>query len=53
MIGYDGTAPFPGIGSRPFTTRRHDRATNLWPLASRRRRLSHDQSQQVLQPGGR
>ena len=21
------------IGSRPFTTRRHDRATNLWPLA--------------------
>jgi stearoyl-CoA desaturase (Delta-9 desaturase) len=21
------------IGARPFTTRRHDRATNLWPLA--------------------
>jgi stearoyl-CoA desaturase (Delta-9 desaturase) len=21
------------LGSRPFTTRRHDRATNLWPLA--------------------
>jgi stearoyl-CoA desaturase (delta-9 desaturase) len=21
------------VGSRPFTTRRHDRATNLWPLA--------------------
>jgi stearoyl-CoA desaturase (Delta-9 desaturase) len=21
------------IGTRPFTTRRHDRATNLWPLA--------------------
>jgi stearoyl-CoA desaturase (Delta-9 desaturase) len=21
------------IGNRPFTTRRHDRATNLWPLA--------------------
>ena len=21
------------FGSRPFTTRRHDRATNLWPLA--------------------
>ncbi|MGP3962267.1 acyl-CoA desaturase [Nonomuraea sp. 3N208] len=21
------------IGSRPFTTRRHDRSTNLWPLA--------------------
>src|SRR5690349_3638232 len=97
------------FGSRPFTTRRHDRATNLWPLAllsfgeswhnmhhsdpacarhgadpyqvdisaavirifehlgwvtavhwpdparlaSHRRRPSHDQSQQVLQPGGR
>ena len=21
------------VGARPFTTRRHDRATNLWPLA--------------------
>ncbi len=21
------------LGTRPFTTRRHDRATNLWPLA--------------------
>ena len=21
------------LGNRPFTTRRHDRATNLWPLA--------------------
>jgi len=36
---YDGTAAFPdggtsgkAIGS-PFTTRRFDRATNLWPLA--------------------
>jgi hypothetical protein len=41
-VGYEGTEPFPDVGgpqrtveggTRPFTTRRYDRATNLWPLA--------------------
>ncbi|WP_413251823.1 hypothetical protein [Streptomyces spectabilis] len=32
-VTWSGNSLCHVIGGRPFRTRRHDRATNLWPLA--------------------